>query len=513
MVHKHIPKYVFASIAVALGGLLNGYDTGAIGAITTMSQWEEVVGKLSPSLIGSTVSIIMLAGAIPSVFAGNLADKHGRIKVILAGAIIFGIGAIVQGSSMSLPQFLVGRAFSGLGEGVYLSTMAVYICEIAPMKYRGVLAGLPQFAATAGVCFGYFTCYGTVGFPSSIAWRMPYLIQGIVTTMLIASCLVLPDSPRWLMLQGKREEALQALTRLDFSLDEANRDFMGTSEQQTSLSLWQNITILFRRGYRARTILALFVLGMVQLSGIDGVLYYAPVLFSQAGLPSQTASFLASGLSTILMLAISIPAFLLADNWGRRTSALTGGFLLAGCMLLIGSLYASNAVHPYGIARWVVIISVFIFGLAYCATWGIVGKIYATEIQPSNTRAAANCIAQGLGFFTNWLVAILTPILLDKSAFGAYFLFGGLALGTTAVLAEYMPETRGRSLENIQEAFSRPGIKNVASNLRRRITRQLNPALVNSLGMDTFGAATPAAANSSADALSTGLRVGVAAGL
>lgn len=98
------------------------------------------------------------------------------------------------------------------------------------------------------------------------------------------------------------------------------------------------------------------------------------------------------------MLAISVPAFLLADRWGRRTSAITGGIGLSGIMFLIGSLYAAGAVHPFGIARWVVVVSVFLFGLTYCATWGIVGKIYATEIQPTHVRAAANCVAQGLGF-------------------------------------------------------------------------------------------------------------------
>ena len=122
------------------------------------------------------------------------------------------------------------------------------------------------------------------------------------------------------------------------------------------------------------------------------------MLFSQAGLSSSTASFLASGLSAILMLAISIPSFLFADKWGRRTSAITGGIGLSGIMVLIGSLYAAGAVHPYGVARWVVIVSVFAFGLIYSATWGIVGKIYASEIQPTHTRAAASCMAQGLGF-------------------------------------------------------------------------------------------------------------------
>jgi len=278
-----------------------------------------------------------------------------------------------------------------------------------------------------------------------------------------------------LILHGQRTEALKSLERLNFSMAEAEKDILRPQEQGPSLSGCQGFLLLFRRGYRSRTMFALFILGMVQLSGIDGVLYYAPTLFAQAGLPGKTAAFLASGLSAILMLAISIPAFIFADKWGRRTSAIAGGLGLAGCMLLIGTLYASNAVHPYGIARWVVIVLVFIFGLTYCATWGIVGKVYASEIQPANTRAAASCVAQGLGFFTNWLVAMVTPVLLSESAYGAYFLFGFLALGTVAVLAAYMPETRGMSLESIQDAFQRPPILNILASHLRKFTSRFSP--------------------------------------
>jgi MFS family permease len=125
---------------------------------------------------------------------------------------------------------------------------------------------------------------------------------------------------------------------------------------------------------------------------------YAPTIFAQAGLPSQTASFLASGVSAILMLAFSVPATLFADKWGRRTSAICGGIILSGSMLLIGSLYAANAVHSYGAARWVVIVSVFVFAIGYVSTWAVFGKIYASEIQPTETRATTNSMATGGSF-------------------------------------------------------------------------------------------------------------------
>jgi hypothetical protein len=191
------------------------------------------------------------------------------------------------------------------------------------------------------------------------------------------------------------------------------------------------------------------------------------------------------------MLAISIPAFFYADTWGRRTSAILGGIVLSGCMLLIGSLYAAEAVHTYGVARWVVIVSIFIFALTYSLTWNIVAKIYASEIQPAQTRATANSIATGFCFvcvhcgasvalvvllltrlqFANFLVAMLTPIFLAKSAFGAYFLFGLISLVSVIVLTMYMPETKGLSLENIHEAFERPVFKSWAHLLRRARSR------------------------------------------
>ncbi|RYP37045.1 hypothetical protein DL767_003108 [Monosporascus sp. MG133] len=462
---KLIPNYVSASIAVSFGGLLNGYDTGCIGAISHMRQFTETMGRMPALLLGITVSMIMLTGTLPSVFAGHLADRHGRLKIILPGAILFAMGAALQGTAHKLTQFIVGRALGGFGQGMFLANIAVYITEIAPSQKRGRLVALPQFAATAGVCLGYFSCYGTVSVTSSFAWRLPYVVQGIVAIMLALTCLFLPESPRWLALRGRSEEAVLALRMLDFNMEEA-RGFLSVAQQQPSLRGWQNFALLFRRNYRPRTFLALFLLGMVQLGGIDAITYYAPVLFGQAGLASDNASFLASGISSILMLLISIPAFMLADRWGRRTSAISGGIGLSGCMVVIGSLYAAEAVHPSGFARWVVIVAVYVFGLTYCATWGIVSKIYASEIQPGNTRAAANSVAMGLSFFTNWLVALITPILLNASAFGAYFLFGGIALCTTGVLAAYMPETRGRSLENIQEAFHRPAISSVTRYLR-----------------------------------------------
>jgi hypothetical protein len=149
-----------------------------------------------------------------------------------------------------------------------------YVCEIAPSARRGTLAALPQFMAAVGVCLGYFVCYGSTKLSSTMSWRAPYIIQVAVSIILLVCCFVLPESPRWLISQGKREETIRSIRKLDISMAEDEMDFLREENQQNpSLSLWNSLMLAFRSGYRARTLLALFILGMVQLSGIDGVLY------------------------------------------------------------------------------------------------------------------------------------------------------------------------------------------------------------------------------------------------
>jgi MFS family permease len=187
--------YVSASI-VSTRGLLNGYNTGSIGSLATVTQLYNTFGKLSTTFLGFSVSLIMLTGCVPSVFAGRLTNCWERLKIITAGSILFVLGAIWQGSFRTLVQFLIGRAIAGLGEGVYLSNRDAYVCEIAPVKHRGFLAGLPQFMATFGVCLGYFTCYGTVHISSSMAWRLPFILMAFGGVVLALGCLFLLDSPR-----------------------------------------------------------------------------------------------------------------------------------------------------------------------------------------------------------------------------------------------------------------------------------------------------------------------------
>ncbi|KAI6714135.1 hypothetical protein JHW43_003356 [Diplocarpon mali] len=421
-----------------------------------MPQFASTFGHLSSTVHGLTVSMILIPAALSSFFGGHVANSLGRLKGIALGAAIFGLGGGVEAGSVKLGMLLAGRAVKGVGEGLFLSTSVVYITEISPPRSRGTLASIPQLLITIGVCAGYFTCYGTVSLSSSASWRIPFALQSAIAFAFVLTTLFfLPESPRWLSSRGRHAEALAIWDTLGIDAAEREKillqDLSGDVPAQVQM---KDMMAVFAPRARRQTGLGVFLMAMQQASGIDGVLYYAPLLFASAGLSSSTASFLASGVSAILIFAVTIPAFLFADRWGRTTSAICGGVGQMGCMFVIGGLYASGSVHgERGVGRWVVVVLIYVFAIVFSATWGVGFRVYVSEIQSPETRAGASSLALSANWVVNWIVAFTTPIFLAHSSFGIYFLFGSAALLTVVVCAFWMPETRGRSLEDIDAGF------------------------------------------------------------
>lgn len=239
-----------------------------------MPSFIETISDLSPSMRGFTVSLIMLCGAIPAMIAGYLADRFGRLRVIIAGATLCTIGCVLECATFSLALFLVGRALMGIGQGFALTNVGVYICEIAPSRSRGRFVSLPSFGAAIGVCIGYFSCYGSIHIDGSMSWRLPYILQATLSSIWAVGSLFLPESPRWLILHGKRDQAMKALEVLDFEKAEAEKDVLRPIEIASSeVGVLEGIHLIFTKEYQMQTFLAVFILSFIQLSGIDGVIY------------------------------------------------------------------------------------------------------------------------------------------------------------------------------------------------------------------------------------------------
>ena len=269
-----VPKYVQASILTSLGGALFGLDTGTIGPITTMPQFAQTFGHLSSTLHGLVVSTILIPAAVSSFFGGHLANSVGRPRAIAIGAGIFGFGAAIECASVRLAMLIVGRAVKGIGEGFFLSTVVVYITEISPPRSRGTLASIPQLFTTIGICTGYFTCYGSVNILSSLSWRLPFALQAAIAfTFTISTLMFLPQSPRWMTARRMHKEALALWEELGVEAAEREKLEETDNGQISEGVKMKDLLAVFGKHAWKRTALGAFLMGMQQLSGIDGVLY------------------------------------------------------------------------------------------------------------------------------------------------------------------------------------------------------------------------------------------------
>ncbi|KAF7973596.1 hypothetical protein HWV62_14894 [Athelia sp. TMB] len=232
----------------------------------------------------------------------------------------------------------------------------------------------------------------------------------------------------------------------------------------------QELLDIFDKGVRGRTILGAFLNVLQQLSGIDFVLYYAPLLFAQAGLDPNTSSIIASGVTGMLLFTACGLGTLYVDKVGRRTMIIGGGICVATTQLCIGALCeysfaitqftnadiwnkdASGAAYT-PIGKWAVIVLIELFTVTFSGSWSLCVRLYTAEIQPSRTRAAASSFGQGANQLVNTILALTSPAFLAKSSFGPYFMYGSLVAVGTLVAFVYMPETIGRSLETIDTNF------------------------------------------------------------
>lgn len=267
-------------------------DTSIIGPITAMKTFVTKFGEQPPAIHGLLVSSILLCAALSSVFAGRLADRLGRPQAMALGASIFALGTGLEAAAINLSMFATGRVIEGIGYGLYFSTQTVYICEISPPRARGPLTSGPQFMTCLALVVGYFMSYGTVKIRSSFSWRLPYiLITAMAVLYVLVNLVLLPQSPRWLIRRQGYRAAEKVWDELGVKQEdrEVTSDIGTTALEESSpqdrrARRHTSFRGLWARDVRKQTFLAVFLLGFLQLCGIDAVLYVGyPILLNTAG--------------------------------------------------------------------------------------------------------------------------------------------------------------------------------------------------------------------------------------
>ncbi|CAM4065913.1 MFS transporter, SP family, arabinose:H+ symporter [Pedobacter westerhofensis] len=439
-------------LVAALGGFLFGFDTAVISGTISLVKADFA---LSPVSEGWFVSCALLGCIIGVSFSGKLSDKYGRRIVLIISAVLFLGSAIGCMFSESFNILIASRLIGGLGIGVASMVSPLYISEFAPSRLRGMMVSLYQLALTIGIVLAYFSnaylaghasaAYATEGLTkifSTEVWRAMLGLGALPAGIFLLSLFLVPESPRWLLLQGKERQAAEILTRIDGE-EAAAREIRAFKAQGDDSE--GSIKELFKPVYRKALWIGLLLPFLSQVCGINAVIYYGPRILEQAGFTLNNAL---GGQVTIGLVNVvfTFVAIFTVDKWGRRPLLFAGVGGAVVALVIIGALFALGiTTGPWILIFILAFISCFAFSFGPVC-WVVIGEIF-----PNAIRGKAMALATLSLWIGNFLVGQLTPVMLEGLGSSWTFWIFALCCSPALLLTwKLIPETKGRTLEDIE---------------------------------------------------------------
>lgn len=446
----------YVALIAAVGGLLFGYDTGVIsGALLFIKQdWD-----VSSFIQGCIVSSVLVGAVIGSIGSGKITDNYGRKTVILATAIIFFIGSIASAFSQSPIMLMLFRVLLGIAIGVASYAVPLYISEISPDNIRGALVSLNQLAITIGILASYFVDQYFAGFDSG--WRYMFLVGIVPASILGLGMLYLPDTPRWLVSKGFDYKAFRVLKKLnpDVNPEDVVQDIK-KSVQQEGANSWKE---LFSSWLRPALIVGIGLMFFQQFTGINTVIYYAPTIFQMAGFHSAAAAISASVSVGVINVLMTIVAILFIDKLGRK-KLLSIGLVGMAVSLSVLALVFHTTLLSGAFVKIAVIGSLLAYVSSFAISLGPIAWLIISEIYPIKIRGLAMSIATVSNWAFNMVVALSFLPMIDYMGEAKTFLiFAFMCLVGWLFCNKYVPETKGRSLEDIENKWLRKNEKKLST--------------------------------------------------
>ncbi|HEY0447835.1 sugar porter family MFS transporter [Actinophytocola sp.] len=437
---RSVRRHVIAAAAVtALGGLLFGYDTGVVSGALLFLKNE--FGGLS-SLQQELVTSLLLIGAMIGAFgAGRVADRIGRRPTILITAVIFVVGVLLAALSPSFWTLIVARVVIGLAVGSASMTVPLYIGELAPPRMRGALVSLNQLAITGGILASYLVDYGLA---ASANWRLMFGLAVIPAALLFVGILTQAESPHWLIRQGREDEARRVLSRLrESDIDAEVAEVKEVAARRVSRR------DLLARGVRPALWVGVLMAIFQQITGINTVIYYAPSLLAGAGL-GNGASLLANVVNGVVNVGMTIVAIRLLDRTGRRPLLLAGtAGMVVGMVMTALAFFGGSQLH--GATAYVAIAGLLIYTGSFAIGLGPVFWLMIAEIYPLRIRGQAMSVATIANWGANFVVTVSFLTMVDTiTPKGSFFLFAVTSVVALVYFAKRVPETKQRSLQEIE---------------------------------------------------------------
>jgi SP family galactose:H+ symporter-like MFS transporter len=424
----------------ALAGLLFGYDTGVIsGAIL----FVKVDFSLSTSQEEFVVAAVLVGAVIGAIIGGRLSDRFGRRNVLIQVALLFIIGAIGTALAPTPTWLAIGRVVVGIAIGVASFTAPLYISEVSPARVRGKLVSLNQLMITIGIVVSYLADYG---FSGAREWRWMFGVAAVPALILAVGLIFVPESPRWLMSRGLVEQARKILSRIRESNVDAE-----ISEIALSLNKQEGgLREIFSAAVRPALVVGIGLAIFQQFTGINTVIYYAPTIFQFAGFKSASAAILATAGIGAVNVLLTIVALRLLDRAGRRPLLLYG---LVGMIISLGVLgFAFLSGSLSSTVAWVAVISVAVYVACFAIGLGPVFWLMIAEIYPLRVRGQAMAVATVANWGANLLVALTFLSLLHSLGRPwTFWLYGIIGIIAWVFVYTLVPETKGRTLEQLEE--------------------------------------------------------------
>jgi sugar porter (SP) family MFS transporter len=436
-----VRRHVAVSAAItALGGLLFGYDTGVVsGALLFL---KKDFGGLSSFQQELVTSLLLVGAVIGALAAGRVSDWIGRRFTVLITAVVFIVGVLLAAFTPTYPVLLVARIIIGLAVGSASMVVPLYIGEIVPPRVRGGLVSLNQLAITVGILSSYLIDYGLSGTGN---WRLMFGLAAIPAAALFLGMLFQTESPHWLIRQGREDEARAVLRRVRY-----DSDIEGEIREVREVSR-REAGVRELLSPRVRPLLTVGILLAVfqQITGINTVIYYAPTLLQGAGF-GNSGALLANVVNGCVNVGMTIVAIWLLDKVGRRPLLLTGtaGMAVGMAITALSFLGGENLTGALAI---VAVLGLLIYTGSFAIGLGPVFWLLIAEIYPLRIRGAAMSVASMANWAANFVVTVSFLTLLSAiGGVGAFFLFGFLTLVALAYFWRKVPETKGRSLQEIE---------------------------------------------------------------
>lgn len=427
----------------ALGGVLFGFDLAIIsGTVASFTQ----VFQLNEWWQGFAVGCINIGAAIGALFSGKLAEAIGRKKVLLGCAILFAITGVSTGWANNFTVFLISRIASGAAVGAAALVCPIYLAEISPSTVRGRVVSFYQLAITFGLILAYLSNYLLLNVGDN-NWRWMFSSQALPSLLFFVGLFFVPESPRWLIGKGKNQKADTILKTIGGELY-ANEEIKSIKASFSQV-IKENFADIFNKNVVHIVWIGIFVAVFSQIDGQNSLLSYAPEIFKQVGFGQDTA-FLQTVLIGVMFFVFTFVAISTIDKIGRKKLLLIGSVLLALICFAVSICFSINA------PGYFMVIGVMLFIAVYASTLGPVTWVALSEIFPNKIRGNAMAVSTLAlwiaNFFTTWAFPIMQKNFGLPITFGIH---GFICLAYFFYVTKYVPETKGKSLEEIEKQLMR----------------------------------------------------------